>query len=112
MAKQNQANTPQQAAADKKTAPAPVRPATPKSESLFSVGKHDFIFGKRHFVVFGISLALVLLSLVAMSGGAQPDPNQWDENVIYSARRITLAPLMMLAGFGLAIYGIFMKSAA
>jgi predicted cobalt transporter CbtA len=108
MAKQTQPNS---NAADKKPAPAPVRPAATKSESIFSAGKHDFIFGKRHFMVFGISLLLVLLGLVTMSGGAQPDPNQWDESLVYSPIRITLAPMLMLAGFGTAIYGIFMKSA-
>ena len=44
-----------------------------------------------------------------MTGGGQPDPNEWDPNIIYNWRRITLAPVMILAGIGLAIYAVFKK---
>jgi hypothetical protein len=84
--------------------------ATERSESIFSTGKRDFIFERSHFILFGIGLLLVLGGLAAMTGGQQPDPNQWDESIVYSPRRITLAPMMILAGFGVVIYGIFKKS--
>lgn len=57
----------------------------------------------------GIGLGLVLLGLLAMSGGAMPDNNTWDPNIIYSFRRITLAPILMVAGFVVVAYGIFKK---
>ena len=60
----------------------------------------------------GIGLALILLGLLAMSGGAMPDPNTWDPGLIYSFRRITLAPMLMIAGFVVVIFGIFKKSSA
>lgn len=100
--------TPQRPAA----APAPARPSAEKRPSLFSVGSKDMIFGRQHFIIFGVGLLLVLTGLAAMAGGAQPDPNNWDESVIYSARRITLAPILMVAGFVVVIYGIFKKSPA
>lgn len=89
---------------------APVRPAEVKRESIFSEGKGDFIFGRQHFIYFGVGLLLVLLGLAAMTGGAQPDPNTWDESIIYSPMRITVAPIMILAGFVVVILGIFKKS--
>ena len=42
-----------------------------------------------------------------MSGGANTDPNVWDDNVIYSHRRITLGPLFILGGLVVEIMAIF-----
>lgn len=108
MAKQQQRRAAPQ---PKKTTPAPVR-KTEKRENLFSSGREEFIFGKQNFIIMGIGLALVLLGLLAMAGGAMPDPNTWDPSRIYSFRRITLAPILMAAGFVIVAYGIFKKSAA
>ena len=58
----------------------------------------------------GIGLALILVGLLAMAGGGMPDPNQWEPERIYSFRRITLAPLLMVAGFVVVILGIFKKN--
>lgn len=58
----------------------------------------------------GIGLALVLLGLVAMSGGSMPDPNKWEPERIYSFRRITLAPIMIVGGLVAVIIGIFKKN--
>jgi hypothetical protein len=38
-----------------------------------------------------------------------PDANTWDESVIYSFTRITLAPIIILTGLGVEIYAIFAK---
>lgn len=85
------------------------RPAE-KRESIFSAGSHDFIFGRANFIYFGIGLALILAGLLAMTGGAMPDPNKWEPERIYSFRRITLAPMLMVAGFVVVILGIFKKT--
>jgi thiosulfate reductase cytochrome b subunit len=110
MAKQPQRPTPTRQqpapAAAKKAAPAPVR-RTEKKENIFSAGKHEFIFGRQNFIYMGIGLGLVILGLITMSGGAMPDPNKWEPGRIYSFRRITLAPMMMVAGFIVVIVGIF-----
>ena len=108
MAKKPQRRQGQRAAQQPRKA-APVR-RKEKKESLFSAGRDEFIFGRQNFMWMGIGLALVLLGLLTMSGGAMPDPNTWDPDIIYSFRRITLAPILMLAGFGLVIYGIFKKT--
>ncbi|MCC6461733.1 MAG: DUF3098 domain-containing protein [Saprospiraceae bacterium] len=92
----------------KKTAPATPR-RTEKQEGIFSVGKEEFIFDRQNFIFMGIGLGLVLLGLLAMSGGSMPDNNTWDPNIIYSFRRITLAPILMVVGFVVVAYGIFKK---
>lgn len=58
----------------------------------------------------GMGLLLILAGLVAMTGGAMPDPNKWEPDRIYSFRRITLAPILMVAGFVAVAIGIFKKT--
>lgn len=99
----------QTASSQKRTAPPPAR-RTEKRESIFSSGSHDFIFGRQNFIYMGIGLGLILLGLALMAGGAMPDPAKWEPERIYSFRRITLAPLMMVAGFIAIIFGIFKKT--
>lgn len=114
MAKQPQQRRPnpapqQQAKRPAATPAAPVRKKA-SGDSLFSAGKHDFIYGRQNFIILGIGLGLVLLGLILMGGGSMPDPNTWDPNIIYSFRRITLAPILMVAGFVVVIVGIFKKT--
>ena len=109
MAKQQQRPAPQPQ--QKKAAPAPVRRPSEKKESLFSTGSNELIFGRQNFILMGIGLALVLVGLTIMSGGAMPDPNKWEPERIYSFTRITLAPIIMIAGFITVGVGIFKKNA-
>ena len=100
----------QQPAQTKKPSPAPARGTAERKETLFSVGSRELIYGRKNFVLMGIGLALILAGLAAMSGGAMPDPNVWEPERIYSFTRITLAPLLMVAGFVVIILGIFKKN--
>jgi hypothetical protein len=44
-----------------------------------------------------------------MSGGGSEDPTVFNYDALFSFRRITLAPFVVLAGFALAIYAIVKK---
>ena len=57
-----------------------------------------------------IGAALIIVGMFLMSGGKSPDPNVFKESEVYSFRRITLAPLVIIAGFIVEIYAIFKKS--
>jgi hypothetical protein len=84
---------------------------TPKTDApRFNMGSNELIFGKENFKWMGIGLGLIALGLILMAGGAQPDPTKWDPNIIYSPMRITVAPILMVAGFILQIYAIFKRS--
>ncbi|MDO8369088.1 MAG: DUF3098 domain-containing protein [Saprospiraceae bacterium] len=109
MAKQQQ-HRPAPQSQQRKTAPAPVRRPAEKKESIFSVGSKELIFGRQNFIMMGTGLALVLVGLAIMSGGAMPDPNKWEPERIYSPMRITLAPILMVAGFVMVAVGIFKKN--
>lgn len=65
------------------------------------------IFDKSNYMLMLVGLALIGLGLVLMSGGAMPDPNTWDESIIYSHRRTLLAPVAILLGLIVEIVAIF-----
>lgn len=96
--------------------PVPVRPsATRMAEEENSVrtpsaqGHDTLVFGNATFIWIGIGVALMLLGMFLMSGGAMPSPDVWDEEIIYSFRRITLAPIVILTGLGVITYAILKK---
>ena len=70
------------------------------------------LFGKENYRWMIIGLALIMLGLLIMIGGKSKDPNIFDPAEVYSFRRITLAPILILAGLVLEIVGIFKKPKA
>jgi len=71
--------------------------------------KSEFLFGKENYKFLVIGLAVIALGFILMSGGANEDPNVFNEDV-FSFRRIRLAPTVVLLGFGITIYSILVKS--
>jgi len=54
-------------------------------------------------------IGLIFLGMVLMSGGHMPSPDVWDESLIYSPIRITVAPILILAGLIVNVYAVFVK---
>jgi hypothetical protein len=67
------------------------------------------LFGKENYRWMLIGIALVALGLILMAGGKSPDPNVFNKDEVYSVRRITIAPILILAGFVIEIFAIFRK---
>lgn len=82
--------------------------ATPTSTRAPRV-KKELIFNRNNYILLGAAGLAMALGIILMSGGSMPDPNTWDENVIYGSRRMVLAPIMMLGGVVLGIVAIFRK---
>jgi hypothetical protein len=57
-----------------------------------------------------IGAVLIIGGMLLMAGGKSADPNVFNENEVYSFRRITLAPLLIVAGFIVEIYALFKKA--
>lgn len=72
-------------------------------------GNQTFLFGKENYLYMGIGIACILIGFALMSGGKSPDPHGFNPDEIYSFRRITLAPIVILIGFGIEAYAIMMK---
>ena len=66
-------------------------------------------FGKQTYLFMGVGFALVLIGLLLMSGGRGTEYAEFNVDEIYSFRRITLAPVVILAGLGVVIFGLFKK---
>ena len=56
-----------------------------------------------------LGVGLILLGFILMAGGGSDDPTEFNES-IFSFRRITLAPLLVLTGFAVEIVAIVKKS--
>ena len=68
----------------------------------------DFLFNKRRYRILFISIFIIALGFIIMSGGESSDPNIFNDE-IYNFRRIRLAPLMVVLGFILCIFSILYK---
>ena len=52
-------------------------------------------------------VAIMILGFVLMAGGRSDDPNVFNPQEVYSTTRITLAPILILAGLVVLIVAIF-----
>lgn len=68
-----------------------------------------FVFGKENYKFLFIGLALILLGFILMIGGGSDSPDEFNEG-IFNFQRLTLAPLLILAGFGVEIYAIMKRN--
>ncbi|WP_396217355.1 DUF3098 domain-containing protein [Flavobacterium sp.] len=71
--------------------------------------KPEFLFSATNYKILIIGLVVIALGFILMSGGANENPNVFNEEV-FSFRRIRLAPTVVLIGFGITIYSILKKS--
>ncbi len=63
---------------------------------------------KRNYVLMIIGLAVIIVGFVLMAGGGSDDPEVFSRK-IFSFRRITLAPIVVIAGFAFEIYAIMWR---
>ncbi len=70
--------------------------------------KFQFALGKENYVLLAIGFAIIILGFILMIGGRSEDPNVFNEE-IFSFRRITLAPIIVLFGFLFEIFAIMKK---
>ncbi len=64
--------------------------------------------GKKNYILLAIGFAIIVLGFMLMVGGDAPTPESFNEN-IFSFRRITLAPIVVVIGFAFEIYAIMKK---
>jgi len=84
---------------------------SPKSTGIPTLSKpklsQTMTYGKAQFKWMLIGVGFIVLGLILMMGGGMPSPDVWDESLIYSPIRLTIAPLLILIGLGLQIFAIF-----
>ncbi len=67
-----------------------------------------FALGKENYKLMAIGFAIIIVGFILMAGGGSEDPNAFSPD-IFSFRRITLAPVILLFGFAFEIYAIMKK---
>ena len=71
--------------------------------------KKNFLFNKNRYRLLVLSILVIGIGFLLMSGGASNDPEVFSDE-IYNFRRIRLAPLIVIMGFTLCIFTILKKS--
>lgn len=82
---------------------------TTSNSNTQPLGNQTFLFDKNNYMWMIGGVILIVLGYFLMSGGKSEDPAQFDYNTIYSARRVTIAPILILIGFAIEIYAIMKK---
>ena len=71
--------------------------------------KDTFIFGRRNYVFMIAGLLLIAAGYVLMAGGGSDDPAVFNDAII-NTRRLVIAPILVLSGFGMELYAIMTRS--
>jgi hypothetical protein len=74
-----------------------------------SAVKADFAFGRINYILLITSVFVLIIGYMLMAGGKPTDPNVFNEEV-FSTRRITIAPLVVLAGYVIGVFAIVKKA--
>ena len=72
--------------------------------------KNNILFGRDNFMWMAIGAAVILAGIFLMWGGKSADPNIFSDHEVYSARRITIAPILIILGLVIEVYAIMKKT--
>lgn len=67
------------------------------------------LFTKDNYMWMVAGLVVMALGFFLMSGGKSADPNVFNKDEVYSTTRITIAPILIIAGLLLEIFAIMKK---
>jgi len=68
--------------------------------------QEKFAIPYKNLLYVIIGMALMIIGYILMTGGGTTDPNIFPEKEMFSFRRIVLAPVLILFGFGVEIFAI------
>jgi hypothetical protein len=71
--------------------------------------KAGFALGKENYKLMAIGFAIIVFGFILMIGGESTDPTVFNGAEVFSFQRITLAPIVVLAGFIFEIWAIMKK---
>ncbi|MBS4056003.1 MAG: DUF3098 domain-containing protein [Bacteroidetes bacterium] len=80
-----------------------------KSPIEESKGSEAFAFTRENYRWVLIGLAFIVVGFLLMIGGGSSDPDVFSQG-IFNFQRMTLAPLLVLAGYAIEIYAIMKKT--
>lgn len=74
-----------------------------------SIPENNILFTKENYKWMVIGLIVMAIGFFLMAGGKSADPNVFNDAEIYSFRRITLAPILIVGGLVIEIFAIIKK---
>lgn len=70
--------------------------------------ENQLVFTRENYKLLIIGAVIIVIGFLLMVGGRAESPDQFNPE-IFSFRRITLAPIVVLLGFAFEIYAIMKK---
>ena len=70
--------------------------------------KTTFLCERKNYAIMIAGIALIVLGLALMTGGGSEDPNVYNPE-LFSARRIIVAPFLIVLGLSLEVWAIMHK---
>lgn len=67
-------------------------------------------FNKENYILIIAGIVTVVLGFALMSGGGSVDPSKFNKQELFSFRRITLAPMMVILGYLIVLYGVMKRN--
>jgi hypothetical protein len=68
-----------------------------------------FAFQKENYKWLIIGLVINVLGFMLMIGGGSDDPTKFNADELFSPVRLTVAPILIIAGYIVIIYAIMKK---
>ena len=65
------------------------------------------IFTRQNYIWMLAGAVIMAVGMLLMAGGKSDDPSVFDTSKVYSSTRITIAPILILAGLVIEIFAIF-----
>ena len=71
--------------------------------------KH-FGFNSENYKLLFIGLAVNILGYILMIGGGAESPGEFNADELFSTTRITVAPILIVLGYGIILFSVMKKS--
>ncbi len=68
----------------------------------------DFVFGKTNYMLMIAGIIVLALGYILLTGGGSDDPNTFNTEM-FNARRMFVAPIMIMVGLITEILAIMLK---
>ncbi|MBO5216920.1 MAG: DUF3098 domain-containing protein [Alistipes sp.] len=70
--------------------------------------KSEMTLGRKNYIMIAIGLGVIILGMILMAGGGSDNPEVFNYEM-FSWRRITLAPILIVGGFAFEVFAIMKR---
>lgn len=81
-----------------------------QTQAKVTANTSNSLFTKDNYIWMLAGLAVMALGFFLMAGGKSPDPKVFNDSEVYSTTRITIAPILIIAGLVIEIFAIMKKT--